>query len=197
MQGQAVDLSAPQLPGAHSSLTGRAGRNRLLFHFSDQSHLAPAQPPFRHMGFGFWCVIIVILCHVGMTADSGCRDGWWGSVPGSRFMAESMGSRESSCSPELLLPGEINQMCPALAGKFSLPQELMLRCSFPLSFWERFSAEHLSPPQQTATPAWSCPRKSVEESVWCWLEAAAGQCGGCCTAQPTLPLHNPLGCSSS
>lgn len=118
------------LPGERAG-TGSSSTSQTSLIWLQLSHLSGTWG----LDFGV-SVIMVILCHVGMTADSGCRDGWWGRVPGSRFMAESMGSRESSCSPELLLPGEINQMCPALAGKFSLPQELMLRCSFPFLLGE-------------------------------------------------------------
>lgn len=44
-----------------------------------------------------------------MMADSGCRDGWRGSVADGRFVAESMSSHESICIPGSLLPGEVNQ----------------------------------------------------------------------------------------
>lgn len=194
MQGQDVGLWTPQLPAIHSSLVGRGGGNRLLFRFSDQSHLAPAQPPFGMWGFDFGVSVKLFYSMRGMTAGSGCRDGWRESVPGSRSMAKSMSSRESSCCPELSLPGEVNQMCPALAGKFSLPQELMLRRSFPLSFGERFSTEHLSLPQQTGTSLVLSPKSQS-------LVLA----GGCCRAvwgmlhstAHTPPLHNPPGCSSS
>lgn len=89
-----------------------------------------------------------------------------GSVP-SRFVAESMSSYQSRCRPGLSLPGEINQMCPALAGDISCPWELtpVLRCSFPFSFGTRFPIRHFLLPQEMGASL-VLPRKSQGETQW-------------------------------
>lgn len=74
-----------------------------------------------------------------------------GSVSSSRFVAESMSSSQSSYCPGMLLPEEVNQMCPDDAGDISSPLEQMPvpRCNFPFSFGRRLLIRHLLLPEET------------------------------------------------
>lgn len=94
-----------------------------------------------------------------------------GSVPSSRFVAESMSSSQSSCCPGMLLPEEVNQMCSADAGDISSPLDLtpVPRCNFPFSFGR---IRHLLLSQETGASL-VLPQNSLRETQW-WPKAGCG-----------------------